>query len=274
LSFALSRFSLPSGSGSERRRCAEILRRAIRATAQGERRGSARVGPSARENSRGARAARYHRPRESVAGRYAVAPRNRRASGSGRSTVKLRWHHWTLGGLLLVALCVVAVLYVVRKGMIDPWVRYQMVQQIEQRTGGRVELGGFRLEFWRLHVDLDNFTLHGLESANEPPLFHADHIAVGLHIVSFWGRKISLEELIVTKPKVYVRYNANGESNVPKPKVSQTSSQPWHDTLFNLAIGRLELDQGSAVFNDRRVPLDVRGQNLAFLMQYEHPANG
>lgn len=188
--------------------------------------------------------------------------------------MKLRWHHWTLGSLLLVALCVVAVLYVIRKGMIDPWVRYQMVQQIEQRTGTRVELGGFRLEFWHLHVDLDNFTLHGLESANEPPLFHADHIAVGLHIVSFWGRKISLEELIVTKPKVYVRYNANGESNVPKPKVSQTSSQPWHDTLFNLAIGRLELDQGSAVFNDRRVPLDVRGQNLAFLMQYEHPANG
>ncbi|HKV49263.1 MAG TPA: translocation/assembly module TamB domain-containing protein [Candidatus Acidoferrales bacterium] len=188
--------------------------------------------------------------------------------------MKLRWHHWTLGGLLLVALCVVAVLYVVRKGMIDPWVRYQMVQQIEQRTGGRVELGGFRLEFWRLHVDLDNFTLHGLESASEPPLFHADHIAVGLHIVSFWGRKISLEELIVTKPKVYVRYNASGESNLPKPKVRQTSSQAWHDTLFNLAIGRLELDQGSAVFNDRRVPLDVRGQNLAFLMQYEHPANG
>jgi len=188
--------------------------------------------------------------------------------------MKLRWHHWTAGSLLLVALCVLAVLYVVRKGMIDPWVRHQLVQQIEQLTGTRVELGKFRLEFWRLHADLDNFTLHGLESASEPPLFHADHVAVGLHIVSFWSRKVSLNELIITAPKVYVHYDANGQSNVPKPRVQQTNSRPWHDTLFDLAIGRLELNGGSAIFNDRRVPLDVRGQNLAFRIQYEHPANG
>jgi translocation and assembly module TamB len=186
--------------------------------------------------------------------------------------VKLRWHHWTAGSVLLVLLCALAAIYVVRRGLIDPWVRHEMVQQIEQRTGGRVELGAFKLDLWHLHADLGNFTLHGLETPAEPPLFHADHISVGLHIVSLFGRKVSLDELTVSGPKVYVRYDANGESNVPKPKIRQSSSRPWHDTLFDLAIGRLELNNGSLTFNDRSVPLDIAGENLAFRMQYVHPA--
>ena len=184
--------------------------------------------------------------------------------------MKLRWHHWTFGSVLLVGLCLLGVFYVVQRGLIDPWVRHEMVQQIEQRTGTRVELGGFRLDWWHLHSELDNLTLHGLESPSEPPLFHADHVAVGIHIISLFRRKISLDELIVTSPKVYVRYDANGRSNVPKPNV-QKSSKPWHDTLFDLAISHLELNGGTAIFNDRRVPLDVRGQSVAFRMQYDHP---
>ena len=184
--------------------------------------------------------------------------------------MKLRWPHWTAGSVLLVALCAIAVIYVVRKGLIDPWVEHEMIEQIAQRTGTRVELGGFQLDLWRLHAELDNLTLHGLESAAEPPLFHADRIAVGLHIVSLFGRKISLDELIITSPQVYIRYDVHGESNVPRPQIRQ-SSHPWQQTLFDLAIGRLELNGGSVQFNDRRVPLDVRGRNLAFRMQYAHP---
>jgi translocation and assembly module TamB len=172
--------------------------------------------------------------------------------------------------MLFAGLCVLAMFYVVQKGLIDPWVRHKMVQQIEQRTGTRVQLGGFQLDWWNLHAELDNLTLHGLESASDPPLFHADHIAVGLHIVSLFRRKISLDELIVTFPKVYVRFDANGRSNVPTPRILQ-ASRPWHDTLFDLAIAHLELNGGSAIFNDRRVPLDIRGQNFAFHMQYDHP---
>ena len=187
--------------------------------------------------------------------------------------MKLRWPHWTLGTMLLGALCVCALVYVARKGLIDPWIEDKVVEQIEQRTGTRVDLGHFSVQLWRLHAELDNLTLHGLESANEPPLFHADKIEAGLHIVSFFSRKVSLDELIVTYPKVYVRYDANGRSNIPTPRVNE-QARPWRDTLFDLTIGHVELNGGSAIYNDRRVPLDVRGQNLAFRMQYDHPAGG
>lgn len=184
--------------------------------------------------------------------------------------MKLRWHHWTFGSMLFVGLCVLAMFYVVQRGLIDPWVRHEMVQQIEHRTGTRVDLGGFQLDWWNLHAEFDNLTLHGLESASEPPLFHADHIAMRIHVVSLFRRKISLDQLILTYPKFYVRYDASGRSNIPQPNVPQRA-RAWHETLFDLAIGHLELNGGSVIFNDRRLPLDVRGQNLAFRMQYDHP---
>jgi translocation and assembly module TamB len=187
--------------------------------------------------------------------------------------VKLRWPHWTAGSVLLVALCVAAVIYIVRKGLIDPWIERQVIEQIEQRTGTRVELGGFQLNLWGLQAELDNLTLHGLEASVEPPLFHADRVTVGLHIVSFFERKVSLDQLIVAAPKVYLRFDANGRSNVPSPRVNP-KAKPWRETLFDLTIGRLELNNGSATYNDRRVPLDVRGQNLAFRMEYDRPASG
>jgi translocation and assembly module TamB len=184
--------------------------------------------------------------------------------------VKLRWPHWTAGSMLLIALCVLAVIYVVRKGIIDPWIERQMIAQIEQRTGTRVELGGFQLQLWHLHADLDNLTLHGLESPTEPPLFHADRVEIGIHIVSFFSRKVSLDRLILAAPKVYVRYDAAGRTNVPTPPVSATT-KPWRETLFDLTVGHVELNAGSLTYNDRRVPLDVRGQNLGFRMVYDHP---
>jgi translocation and assembly module TamB len=175
--------------------------------------------------------------------------------------------------VLLVAICACVAIYLVRAGIVDPWLERQAVRQIAQRTGARVDLGGFQVSLWHLHARLDNLTLHGLESASEPPLFHADRVEAGLHIVSFWGRKVSLDELIVTHPQVYVRVDANGRNNLPTPPVHETS-RPWRDTLFDLTIGRLELNAGSLQYNDRRVPLDVRGQNLVFRMQYDRPASG
>jgi translocation and assembly module TamB len=187
--------------------------------------------------------------------------------------VKLRWPHWTAGSILLVLVCAGVLLWIIRAGLIDPWLERKAVGQIELRTGARVELGGMEVSLWRLHAELTNLTLHGLESASEPPLFHADRVEAGLHVVSFFGRKVSLDELIVTRPAFYVRWDAKGNSNLPTPRIQQ-ASRPWRDTLFDLTVGHVELNAGSAQYNDRRVPLDVRGNNLAFRMQYDHPADG
>lgn len=150
------------------------------------------------------------------------------------------------------------------------WVRREILAQIEQRTGARVEVKTFAFDVWHLQFEISGLTVHGLEPSAFPPLFRADNVDLRLRIVSLFRRQIALDRLILERPQVFVRIETNGRSNVPTPRQAG-SQRPWRDTLFSLRIGRLELRDGSATFNNRRVPLDLDGQNLQFDLRYVAP---
>ena len=188
--------------------------------------------------------------------------------------MKLRWPHGLAAVVLLIGAAAAAVFCVFEFGIVQRWVRNSLVQQLEARTGARVELGGFHLHALRMRAELDNLTLHGLETASDPPLFHADRVQAGITILSFLHREFKVDDLVVDRPQVSVRFEKNGHSNLPTPKIKPAAGSSWQQTLFNLRIARLELRDGSATINDRRTPLELKGQNLAFLLQYVKPADG
>jgi translocation and assembly module TamB len=147
------------------------------------------------------------------------------------------------------------------------WVRRELISQIERRTGARVEMNAFAFDIWHLRFEISGLTVHGLETSGSPPLFHADRINLGVHIVSLLHKQIALDELIVDRPQVFVRVESNGRSNVPKPK-QPASTGNWHDTLFSLRIARLDLRDGSVTLNNRQVPLALEGRDLQFDLRY------
>ena len=180
---------------------------------------------------------------------------------------------WTLRGFLFTVATVVLATVVLWLGLASAWIRDAVVSQIEHTTGTRVELKAFHFHLWALRAEMDGLNLHGLEDKNAPPLFHADRLEVGIRIVSFFGRKIALDELVVVKPEVAVRVEKDGRSNVPSPK-PQSSDRPWRETLFTLQIGRLELRDGSVTYNDRHTQLGVVGKDLEFTLHYDAPKGG
>ena len=175
----------------------------------------------------------------------------------------------------VLALCVllvvvaVAITAVVESGAGERWARGYIVKKIASSTGGKVELGAFHFWLFPLHAELDNFTLHGKESAGLPPFFHADKIAVGVHIISFLDKKISLSNLEIERPSVFVRMDENGRSNVPTPAVNRPPGKPWQQQLFNLQIAQLKIVDGTMMFNDAKIPLDAEGKDFEFAMNYE-----
>jgi translocation and assembly module TamB len=158
-------------------------------------------------------------------------------------------------------------------GVVERWARGALISRLEQSTGARVQIGAFHLHLRTLDVEIDNLTLHGLEADGDPPLFHADRIQVGARILSLFGRKIALEELIVARPQVAIRVDRDGHSNIPSPH-RPPSKTPWRTTLFNLHIARLELQDGVAGYNNQRFPISVAGRDFNFVLHYEAPANG
>jgi translocation and assembly module TamB len=181
--------------------------------------------------------------------------------------VKIRWKHGIVFTLLFFATVAIAVYIAFVMGFVEPLVQRAIVRNIEQQTGARVEMKKFRLRPWILRAEIDSLTLHGLENPSAPPLFRADRINIGIRIVSFFGRKYALDELIVQRPQVAVQIDAAGQSNIPKPK-PRADGGPWRETLFNLEVGRFELHDGSADFGNRRVPLSMAARNFDFTLHY------
>src|SRR4029077_19353377 len=83
--------------------------------------------------------------------------------------------------LFIVALMGLAVL---RSRAFHRYVLARMVEEAAHATGGRVEIGSFDFAWSGLRLDLYHIVLHGADPASRPPLLQADHLMVGLKIIS------------------------------------------------------------------------------------------
>ena len=184
-----------------------------------------------------------------------------------------RWIRHSLIAMAVLLSIAAILVYKLGNSVAERILRKEIVTQLEDRTGARVEMGGFHLQAIRLRAQIDNLTLHGREPAGSPPLFHATHIDIGLKVLSFFGREIKLDELVAQDPELNLRIDKSGASNIPTPRVPP-SNKPWQDTLFGLRIGMLDLQNGAVTFNDQKSALNAHGRNFHFHLAYDHPLTG
>ena len=132
-----------------------------------------------------------------------------------------------------------------------------------------MEIGGLDFKLSELTAHLYNITIRGTEGADQPPLLHADKLTVRAKIVSVLHHQISLRELLIDHPVVHVQVSRDGKNNLPVAPPSKSSS---HTSVFDLAVGHVQLSNGEVDYNDRKTPLaadlydlgtDVHFQSLA-----------
>jgi translocation and assembly module TamB len=172
---------------------------------------------------------------------------------------------------LFVALALViglVIAYAIASGLADRWARRAIVEELEKSTGARVELGNFHFTWRVLSARFDGLTLHGREPAGSPPLFHADVLQFDIHIESFWDRKISLGNVEMSRFSAHVQVEKDGSTNIPGPKVPVSTGGPDVKGLFDLKIAQLRLEQGEILWNDKRIPLQAKGGNFEFALNY------
>jgi hypothetical protein len=179
-------------------------------------------------------------------------------------------------GMALAATLAVAVgltlTYIIGSGLADLWARRTIVRELEKATGARVELGNFHIQWLALHVRFDGLTLHGREPAGTPPLFHADRLEIDIHVESFWGHKISLGSVDMSHFSAHVHVDRDGSTNMPARKTPVKQGQPPVQSLFDLKIAHLRLQDGEILWNDTQMPLTVEGGNFEFAMDYADDA--
>jgi len=176
---------------------------------------------------------------------------------------KWRWlRHvaWVLGAKIFLIVAFLVIFF--GSGLGNPLLRRLLVRRIEGTTGGRVELRALSIRWLSLRATLNGLVIHGHEPQGTAPLFSAEEVQAGLRIDSFWGRKVSLDDLLVRQPEIHIRVEENGATNVPVPPRAISSQKPLRELLLDLHVRRVRIENGWILYNDVKTPLAVEGGDL------------
>ncbi|MBM3812116.1 MAG: hypothetical protein FJW20_10850 [Acidimicrobiia bacterium] len=185
-----------------------------------------------------------------------------------------RARFWLRTGAVLLAavfLAGAAALWLLQSDWLREKVRQRIVLEIENATGGRVELAAFHFDWRALRADLDRLVIHGLESPDQPPLFRAAHISAGLKIVSGLQRKIEIAFLQLRACELSVTVDKNGRTNIPEPKTPRDPKKPLQRFL-DLSVGEYRVSNSSVGYRDSRWPVDASGRGLEIRLDFDRPA--
>jgi translocation and assembly module TamB len=169
-----------------------------------------------------------------------------------------------LAGLLLLG----AVSWYATTDSFQALVRRRLVAELQQVTGGQVELGGIHTIPFRFQVDIRDLTIHGRESASEVPYAHVDRLVARLKVISLLETEFGFASLVLDRPVVHVVVYPDGTTNQPAPKLKGTSTRTSIEQLFTLSIGQLEVRRGELLWNDERTPFDFTANDVSADMSY------
>jgi len=186
-------------------------------------------------------------------------------------TRKFRWlRHvaWVSAVTLFLALTAVVIFF--GSGSGNPLIRRVVIRRLQALTGGRVELRTISINWLSLRATLKGLEVHGLEPADTEPLFASEEVNAGLRIDSWWGRKVSLNSLVVHQPHIHIRIGKNGVTNIPTPPRPR-SAKPLAQTILDLHIRHLKLENGWLLYNEVQTPLAIEGDNLHLALDASGP---
>jgi len=173
-----------------------------------------------------------------------------------------------VAGVVLGAI-VVGLLFYLNSDAFRETVRQRVITELRNMTGGKVELESFTWRLSNLHFDARNVTIHGKEAAGEVPYAHADRIGVDVKILSFFSRKISLENVAIDHLILHLMVYPDGSTNQPSPQPGSpaTNATPAQN-LFELAVKKISVRQGTLMVDQERIPFDLDGQDISAGMNY------
>ena len=195
-------------------------------------------------------------------------------------SVPRRRLRWNLAGVIVALGAIVAALALwANSAQFQNMMRHRLIAELQNATGGRVEIASFQWRLFDLEVEGAGIVIHGDEPATEAPYAHIDRLRAKVSILGFWwSPRILLRDLEITQPQVHLILYRDGQTNQPHPASSSRSKGSGMETLFNLQAGRVAVEHGWIDIDDRASlnldaqtryqPLDFQGDDVWVKMSY------
>ncbi len=174
-------------------------------------------------------------------------------------------------GIVLLLALLAGLQIVIRTEWAQRYARERIAAAVDDATGGKASIGRIAASLARLSVELDDIVLHGTEGPSHAPLLRARDIRVVASLSDLLHGKLGIDSLTVDQPQASVQVAADGTTNIPKPKTpSEPSNKNPLQTLIDLAVRHAAINGGLVQFADRKVPLNVHGDNLHTVLAYRY----
>lgn len=164
---------------------------------------------------------------------------------------------WVLG--LWAALAVALGGIALWSGLANPLLRRALVGRMEKLTGAQVEIRTVSVAWFSLNATINGLVVHGKEPPGTEPLFSVEQAKMGLRIDSFWGRKVSVNELTLESPRVHILVAKDGSNNLPTIPRKSASQTPLQQQLLELRASRVEIKNGWFLYNNLRKLVAIEG---------------
>ena len=166
---------------------------------------------------------------------------------------------WMLGVWTIAA--VAAGVIALGSGLANPLLRHLLINRLQKLTGARVEVRTVSVGWFSLNATVNGLVIHGKEPLDTEPLFSAEQARLGLRIDSFWGRRVSLDDLLLVSPRVHVLVQRDGSNNLPTLE-RKPSKAPLQPTLLDLHVRQVDIRDGWFLYNNLRRLVAMEGGDL------------
>ena len=170
----------------------------------------------------------------------------------------LAWVAGSMGALAVVCAGVLA--YLANSGAGHRYLLNLAERKAAEALGVGVQLENFTLHPGTLSLDLYGIRIAGAAPHPDPPLFRADHIHVGVRVVSIFKGEWYFDHLQIDHPVAWVVIDKDGRSNLPTPRGSGSS----RTDLFDLGIRHFQITRGEVYYNARPSALAADLHDLEF----------
>src|SRR5262249_55196638 len=156
----------------------------------------------------------------------------------------------------LIVLFLVSLAWYITTDAFQTMVRTRLITELENVTGGIVELQSIHTVPLRLRVEVRGLTIHGKEARGEVPYAHVDRVVAQIKIISVLGAEFGFHSLLLDHPVLHIIVYPDGTTSQPLPRLKTVSEKTQLEQLFRLSITRLEVRRGQILWNDQLIPVD------------------
>ncbi|WP_031498492.1 translocation/assembly module TamB domain-containing protein [Bryobacter aggregatus] len=173
-----------------------------------------------------------------------------------------------LAFLCLLLMAGAGAYWFLNSGWLDRYIVERAKAEVEKALGAKLEIQSLRIDLWRGRAVAAGVTLHGMEKPGDPPMFHADEADIEIGLATFSRTKVDLRGLVLKQPTFRLITYPDGTTNWPKIQARTGAQQNGLESILNLRLGHLDVENGEFSWDEQRTKFDINAKNFAATMDY------